>query len=161
MVTQFSFGVPSAASLGRSCDFLSCDQHRNMCGRGQTKRHPSTSQHNVSQCLSIGTWMEARGWGTMLQAGRSRVRFLNRTLNFLINLTRPAALWPWGHNSNRNEYQESSWGVKSDRSVRLTTSPPSVSRLSRQNVGASTSHKPVGFHGLLTDSLIGTWMCPC
>jgi hypothetical protein len=34
--------------------------------------------------------------------------------------------------------------------VRLTTSPPSHSRLSRlDNVGASTSHNPMGLHGLL------------
>jgi hypothetical protein len=32
--------------------------------------------------------------------------------------------------SKRNEYQESSWGLKSCRSVRLATSPPSVGRLS-------------------------------
>jgi hypothetical protein len=31
----------------------------------------------------------------------------------------------------------------------LATLPPSVSRLSRQNVGASTSHNPMGLHGLL------------
>jgi hypothetical protein len=32
--------------------------------------------------------------------------------------------------SNRNEYQEFSWSAKSSRRIRLTTSPPSVSRLS-------------------------------
>jgi hypothetical protein len=30
-----------------------------------------------------------------------------------------------------------------------TTLPPSVSRLSRQNLAASTSHNPMGLHGLL------------
>jgi hypothetical protein len=34
--------------------------------------------------------------------------------------------------SNRNEFQQYSWGVKSGRRVGLTTSPLSVSRLSRQ-----------------------------
>jgi hypothetical protein len=33
--------------------------------------------------------------------------------------------------SNRNEYQDPSWGVKSGRRARLTTLPPSVSRLFR------------------------------
>jgi hypothetical protein len=33
---------------------------------------------------------------------------------------------------NRNEYQEDSWGVKRGPRVRLTTLPPSVSRLSRK-----------------------------
>jgi hypothetical protein len=45
--------------------------------------------------------------------------------------------------SNRNEYQESSCAI------RLKTSPPLVSRLSTENVGASLSHNPMGLHGLL------------
>jgi hypothetical protein len=51
--------------------------------------------------------------------------------------------------SNRNEYQESSWGLKGGRRVRLTYLPPPVSWLSRENVGTSTSHNPMGLHGLL------------
>jgi hypothetical protein len=44
---------------------------------------------------------------------------------------------------------EFSWGVKGGRRVGLTTLPPSMSRMSRDNVGASTSHNPMGLHGLL------------
>jgi hypothetical protein len=40
-------------------------------------------------------------------------------------------------------------GVKGNGRLGLTTLPPSVSRLSRQNVGALMSHNPVGVHGLL------------
>jgi hypothetical protein len=36
------------------------------------------------------------GWGTVLQAGRVRVRFPMRTLDFSDHLTFQAALWSWG-----------------------------------------------------------------
>jgi hypothetical protein len=41
---------------------------------------------------------------------------------------------------------------KGCRSVRLTTSPPSLSRLCKENVGALTSHNPMGLTACYRDS---------
>ena len=38
----------------------------------------------------------AGGWGTALQAGRSRVRFPMVSLDFFIDIILPVGLWPWG-----------------------------------------------------------------
>jgi hypothetical protein len=51
----------------------------------------------------------------------------------------------------RNEYQESSWEVKSGRRVGLTTLPPSMSRMS-ENVGGLTSRNPKDLHGLYKEN---------
>jgi hypothetical protein len=80
----------------------------------------------------------------MLQAGRSRVRVPMRWISsiYLYHSSRTMALGstqPLTEMSTRNLP-----GGKG-----LTTLPPSVSRLSKENVGASTSHNTMGLHGLV------------
>jgi hypothetical protein len=87
------------------------------------------------------------GCGTMLQAGSSpdEVDFFSVLPN---PSSCPMALWstqPLTEMSTRNFLG----GVKGGRRIGLATLLPSVSRLYRQNVGASTSHIPMGLRGLL------------
>jgi hypothetical protein len=56
--------------------------------------------------LIIGACGSIVGGGTMLQSGSSRVQFLMRSFDFSIDLIGPGV----DTASNRNEYQESSWG---------------------------------------------------
>jgi hypothetical protein len=85
----------------------------------------------------------------MLQGGRSLFRFPMRSLDFSVDLIFPAALWHWGLLSLLTEMSIPGGGVEGGRRVKLTTSPPSVSRFYLENVGNSTSHNPIGVHGLL------------
>jgi hypothetical protein len=83
--------------------------------------------------------------GTMLQTGRSRVRFPMRSLNFfqLTYSFEPQYGPAVDSASNRKKYQEDSLALKVGGRVTLTSSPPSVSRFPKKS-GCLDVSQPCG-----------------
>jgi hypothetical protein len=100
-----------------------------------------------------GTWL--------LTEGRSGISQTNNLKCWVLFPMRSLDFFNWSNPSSSTIALESTqplkWvpeiflGVRLGRRVSLTTSPPTVSRLSRENVGASTSNNPTGLHSLLQE----------
>jgi hypothetical protein len=97
----------------------------------------------VPTFLKQGVGGSAVGWGTTLLTGRSRDRIPDE-VDFSIYLILPAALKPLTEMSTRNiPGGEGRPARKADNLI--TICEPIVYK----NVGASTSHSPMGLHGPL------------
>jgi hypothetical protein len=85
----------------------------------------------------------------MLQARRSWVRFLKRSSDFSIDLILPAL----GSTQPLTEMSTRNLAGGERRPERKADNLAAVCEPTLDNVGASTSHKPMSLHGLLQGEL--------
>jgi hypothetical protein len=96
----------------------------------------------ILQIISLfrGARSSVVGWDTMLQAGKSRVRVKMRTIIFFFNLPNPSCRTRPDTEISTRDRKKCFCIEERGRRVRVTTSRPSVSRLSTQCGILNISH---------------------
>jgi hypothetical protein len=84
----------------------------------------------------------------LLQAGRTQVWFPMRPVDSSTDLIFPADLWPWGRLSLQQKWVPGIF-LRVKGGWRVGWPHRHLCADFLENVGASTSHKPMGLHGLL------------
>jgi hypothetical protein len=78
-----------------SCEASSANKKKNRWGKTCERILATRKTLTRLRYLINGVHASVVGWGTVLQTGRSRVRF-PRSLGFSVYLILPPPLWPWG-----------------------------------------------------------------